>query len=174
MVRAVRLWLVWACSAIGLLGRTREMDRGLSLLRMWLSVLIWHTVSIRRRSLLVVVVSAVVVVWMSPLAASRLRNVGDHLHSTWDNARWAAATRGISRRGRASKSLGQLFDKGLTNIICSNVNCISNTKYDERTFCGKGQAAIRGIETGTRSFLDLTDTNSRLSDDGSYQNVWDK
>ncbi len=71
---------------------------------------------------------ALVVVRMTVLSASRLRNIWDHLHAAWNNTCWSTTTSSICRSCRTTKSFSQLFHQCLSDVVGSNVNCISYAK----------------------------------------------
>lgn len=83
---------------------------------------------------------------MTPLATTSLRDVWNNLHSTWNNASGQTSTSGVCRGGRATESLGQLLDESTADIVCRNVDRISNTEDNERTLSGQGKARLRGIQ----------------------------
>lgn len=74
---------------------------------------------------------------MTILPACGLRNIGNNLHTTWNNTRRATTSGSIRRRGRASETFGELFDKCNSDIVRCNVNGIRNTKNHERSLSGK-------------------------------------
>lgn len=71
---------------------------------------------------------ALVVVRMTVLSASRLRDVWDHLHAARNNARWSTTTSSICRSCRSTKPFSQLFHQCLSDVVSSDVNCISYTE----------------------------------------------
>lgn len=59
-------------------------------------------------------------------AGDGLRNIGHNLHAARDRANGCTVAGGISGSSRTAKALGQLLNEGLCDIICGNVNGISN------------------------------------------------
>jgi hypothetical protein len=86
------------------------------------------------------VVVSLVVIRMTVLTASWLRYIWNNLHPPWDHAGRSAGTGGICRGSWAPKSFGQLLDKGLSDIICSDVNSVSHTKNNQGPFSRQRQA----------------------------------
>lgn len=71
---------------------------------------------------------------MTVLTAYRLWNIRDNLHaSRHDTSRTTAA---CSVRGscRPTKSLRQLLNKGLPNVVGSNMDRVSDPKDDQGSF----------------------------------------
>ena len=115
--------------SIALLRRSSVMNGCLRLLLRWLAVEVGNTIGVGRRALRLVVVSAKIV-WMPIVAASWLRDVWNDLHATGDNAGRPSAASGVRGCSGASEALGQLLYECLADIVCSNVDCISDTKHD--------------------------------------------
>ena len=104
----------------------------LLLLLLWrLTMQVRYTVRIGRRLVSLVCVTAVVV-WMTVLSASRLRNIWNNLHASGHNTSRSAAPSGICRSSRSAKSLRQLLDKGLAYVISGYMDSVSNAKNNER------------------------------------------
>ena len=82
-------------TCITMLRRVRVMHRSLWLLLRWLAVKIGNTVGVCRGTLRLIVVTFVIV-WVSILAASRLGDVWDDLHSAWYNTCRSSTTSSIS------------------------------------------------------------------------------
>ena len=51
------------------------------------------------------------------------------------------------------------------------MDSVSNSEDHERTLRGERQARFRGVEARARSFLDLADPHTLLSNDGADQDV---
>ena len=134
------LWrLMWSSSSISLLRRTAIVYGRLSLLLGRLTMKIWDAIRVCRRTLWLIVMSSIVV-RMTILASSRLRDVRDDLHTAGNDTSRSSTSSGIRRSCGAAEALGQLLHERLSNVVSSNVHSICDTKNDERSFGGKGQA----------------------------------
>jgi hypothetical protein len=67
---------------------------------------------------------------MTVLTTSWLGHVRYNLHTTWDCSSRTAAPGGVSRGCWTSKALCKLLHKSHSNIVCCDVNSISDTKDD--------------------------------------------
>lgn len=115
-----------------------------------------------------------VVLWVAPRTTSWLWNIGDNLHASGDySGRTTTASR-VGGRRWAPKSLSQLLDKGASNVVSGNVNRISNAKDNKRTLRGERKTRIRRVEASARGFLDLTDADTALANDGANEDVRDE
>jgi hypothetical protein len=124
--------LLWASATIGHAARRVScvVKRSLCLLLRRLAMEVRHAVRVSRSPLGLVGVLPEVV-WMSPLTTGRLRDIWNYLHSSRDYTCWPATPGSICRSGRSTKSLSKLLDKRTSNIICSNMDSISNTKNNK-------------------------------------------
>lgn len=145
MATVVRL--MWASTSITVLWRSSIVERGLGLLLRWLAMKVRHAVRICRSALGLVVV-AFIVVWMTVLTASRLRNVWYNLHTTWNHTRWTSTSSSVGRSRRTAKPFSELFHKRASNVVRGDVDCIRNAKNDQGAFSRQWQARIRGVEAG--------------------------
>ena len=133
------LWrLMRSSSRIALLRRTAIVYRRLSLLLGWLTMKIWHAIRVRRRTLWLIVVAAIVV-RMTVLATSRLRHVRNDLHTARNDTSRSSASSSIRRSCWATEAFRQLLHKRLSNIVRCNVHSICDTENDERSFGGESQ-----------------------------------
>lgn len=82
-------------TCVTMLWRVRVVHRSLWLLLRRLAVKIGNTIGVCRSALRLIVV-AFEVVWVSVLAASRLRDIWDDLHSAWYNTSRSSTTSSIS------------------------------------------------------------------------------
>jgi hypothetical protein len=57
-----------------------------------------------------------------------LRNIRNDLHTSRDDTSRSATASSVGRSSRASETLGQLLNKGATDVVGSNVDGICNTK----------------------------------------------
>ena len=81
VLTAMVLRLMWTCASVPVLRGPRIMDWCLGLLLRWLTMEIGDAIGIRRATLSLIVVAAMVV-GMRILSAHRLRNIWNNLHST--------------------------------------------------------------------------------------------
>lgn len=139
LVGSMLWWLMWSSSGITLLRRTAIMYRRLRLLLGRLTMKIWDAIRICRRSLWLIIMPSIVV-RMTILASSRLRHVRDNLHTAGNNTSRSSTSGSIRRSCGATEALGQLLHKRLSNVVSSNVHSICDSKNDERSFGGEGQA----------------------------------
>jgi len=54
------------------------------------------------------------------------------------------------------------------------VDSVSHTQNDERTFSRQRQARVGCIQASARGFLNLTDSDTSLADDGTDEDVRDE
>lgn len=167
---ATMVRLMGTSTSVTVLWRSAIVKRCLGLLLRWLTVEVWHAIWIRRSSLGLVVM-ALVVVRMTVLTASRLRNVWHNLHPPWYHTSWTPTSSGVGRSCRAAEPFGELFHKRTSNVVRSDVNGIGNAQNDQRAFRRQWQTRLRGIEAGSRSFLNFPNTNPRFADDGPDQDM---
>lgn len=69
--------------------------------------------------------SSTVVFAMTKVAASGLRAVRNHLHSSGHDAGGTATPSGIGRRGGAAEAFVKLLEERASYIISSNMNSVS-------------------------------------------------
>src|SRR6185295_13565284 len=105
----------------------------------------WYTTMRMRRRPLGVLLAAEVV-RVSVLASGRLGDIGLYRHATWDDICSNTATRSILRSSRTAKSLRELLDQSLCNIIYSDMDSISNTKHNEGALAGVREHGIGCIQ----------------------------
>lgn len=74
------------------------------------------------------IVVTLIVIWVTIVATGRLWYIGHNLHPTRDNTSRTTATGGVRGRCRPSKAFCELFNEGLSYIVGSNMNGISNTE----------------------------------------------
>ena len=129
-----------------------------------------NTIRVCRRPLWVVGVSAGVI-WMTVLTSCGLRDVWNNLHTTGNDACWSSTAGSISGCGWAAEAFCELLNQGLAHVVGRNVDSVSNTKDYKRAFGGEGKTRVRGVKARSRSFLDLTNANSRFADNGTYEDV---
>lgn len=98
-----------------------------------------NTIGVGRGTMRLIIVS-LVVVRMTVLTPGWLRYIWNNLHPPRDNAGRATGASGVRRGGRAPESFCQLLNKGLSNIVCSDVNSVSHTENNQRSFGGQRQA----------------------------------
>lgn len=79
---------------------------------------------------------------------------------------------GVGRRGWTTKAFGELLKKSAANVISGDMDSISNSKDNQRTFRRKWKTGVGGIQSRSRSLLNLANSGSTFSDDGSNQNMW--
>jgi hypothetical protein len=115
-----------------------------------------------------------VVVGVTHLSTNLLGNIWDNLHTTRNNALRSAVAAGVVGCRWASKSFSQLLDKCASNVVCGNVHCIGNTKYNEGTLSRKRQGGLGCVQAGARLLLDFPNADARLSNDRSNEDVWDE
>lgn len=150
--KATMVWLLW------LLGSDASITSncGRSTIVHWYSWLglwgltmgsIWLAVAVARSRVSTAIVAAVV--GMSIISSGRLGNIRHNLHTTRNNTSRTSTSRSVSGSCRATKSLGELFEERATNIVCSNVDGVRNTKNDQRTLGREWEARVGSIETGT-------------------------
>lgn len=150
-------------------------DRGARMCRLRISAILRratvslgrHVVGSRVRTAVVVVVA------LTKVSAGGLRNVWDDSHATCDGSRTAAAG-SVGRGSSPAKALVELLQKGATDIVCGDVYSVSNARDDQRTLRRRGEAGVRSVQAGTRSFLDLLDARPTLPNDGADQNMGDQ
>jgi len=116
-------WLAWTARGlcIGNLLRIRLVG-----LWCWLSIL---RVCTTTTSLLLRRLSAMspVRVWVAVLTTGRLGYVWHNLHATRDNTSRTATSGSISRGCWAAEALGQLLNECYCDVVCCNVDGISDT-----------------------------------------------
>lgn len=76
---------------------------------------------------------------VSVLAVHGLRLIRYYLHSSGDRASRASGAGGIGGGGRAAVALGELFNKGISNVVSSDVDGVGDTGDDERALGGEGE-----------------------------------
>lgn len=121
-------------SRIALLRGTAIVYGRLRLLLGRLTMKIWHAIRVCRGTLWLVIVSSIIV-GMAVLASGRLGHVRNNLHTARNDTSRASAPSSIRRSCWATKALGQLLHKRLSNVVGSNVHSICDTKDDQRSFC---------------------------------------
>ena len=123
--------LVGACTrvCIGSL-RVRVVNGGLGDgCRGW-AVEIGDAIGVSRCALGTVVVAFISV--RIPIGSvHRLWLVGDNLHPPRDWASGAAGAGCVSRCSRAAKTLGQLLDKSIANVVSRDMNCVRNAEHNQ-------------------------------------------
>lgn len=107
------------------------------------------------------------------LTSSGLGDVRHNLHTSRDCTSRAATAGSVSRGSRSSKAFSELLDKSHGNIVGSNVHGISNAKDNERPFSRQRKTSVRGVQTSTRSLLNLADTDTGLSNDRTDEDMRD-
>lgn len=114
-----------------------------------------------------------VVVRVSVLTAGRLGDIRLDRHATRNHVSCCAAPGSVLGSTRATKTLRQLFDQCLSDIVHGNVNRIGNTKHDKRAFTRVGEHCVRSIQFGIGGLLDFSNANASFADDGADQDVGD-
>lgn len=125
----------------------------------------------RRHVVRAAVIVAGIVLASSVVARSRLRAVRHDLHTSRDGTGRSTASGGICRCGRAAESVVELLQKGATHVVSRNVDSIGNTHNHQRSLARHGEAGIRRVQAGTGGLLNLADTSTTLTDDGTDQDV---
>ena len=134
LMSSMLLRLMRASSGIAsLLRGATVMHRRLGLLLGRLPMKIWDAIWICGRTVRLIVMSPIIV-RMTILAAGRLRDIWNNLHTTWNHACGPSTTSRVRRGCWTTESLSQLLHKRLPHVISSNVNSIRYSKYDERSF----------------------------------------
>lgn len=123
---------------------------------------------------LLATIGASVIIRMTIVTTSWLRDVWDHLHSPRHYSCRATASGSIRGCGRPPKPLGELLEECATDIVGGNMNSISNSKDDQGAFRGKRKARVRSIETSTGGFLNLSNSDTSFANDRTNQNVRDQ
>ena len=126
--------LMGSSSRIALLRRTAIVYGRLRLLLGRLTMKIWHAIRICRRTLWLIGVSSIIV-RMAILTSGRLGHVRNNLHTTGNDTSRPSTSSSIRRSCWATKALGQLLHKRLSNVVSSNMHCIGDTENDQRSFC---------------------------------------
>jgi hypothetical protein len=139
-----------------------------------LAMHVGDTVLRRRCPLGVRIVTASEVARRSVLTTSRLWDVRLNRHTARDDVSSSSATGSILRGGRATETLGQLLNQGLSHIVNGNVNCISHAKNDEGSLARVRQHGIRSIQLRVRCILDLANAYATLTDDRANEDVGDE
>ena len=78
-----------------------------------------------------------VVLTLTEVAASGLRGVWDHLHTTRDDGSRPTASRGISRGRGAAETFVKLLEKSAAYIVSRDMNSIGYTHDHEGTLAGE-------------------------------------
>jgi hypothetical protein len=60
-----------------------------------------------------------------------LRNVRNNLHASGNHPSGAATASRIGRRSRPAKAFSKLLYKRAADVVCRNMDCIGNTKYNK-------------------------------------------
>lgn len=115
--------------------------------------------------------TSAVVLALSKVASGRLGAVWDDLHTARDDTSGATTARGICRGCRSTEALIELLQKCTSDVIGSDMHSVGYTHYYERALGGQRQTRVRGIESGARGFLNLTNSDTTLADDGSDEHV---
>lgn len=105
------------------------------------------------------------------LTTSRLRDVGHDLHATGHCSSGTTAPSSVRRSCRSSKAFSKLLNEGHGNVICGDVYGISNAEDNEGPFGGQGKASVGSVQTGTGRLLDLADTDTGLTNDGTNEDM---
>jgi hypothetical protein len=98
-----------------------------------------QSIRIGRRTLCDVCMSPIVV-RMSELPSSSLRNVRYNLHTTGNHTSWTTTTSRIGRGRRATKAFSQLLHKCAADVVCRNMDCIGNAEYNKRSLGAEREA----------------------------------
>lgn len=175
-VTSGHLWLLWSNAGVGggLWATVCDWSGGGALLWNWSSSLgsIWclgWSWSAARAWVVLLHVASLAIA-----ASCRLWDVWDNLHATWDNASWATLTGSICGCGWTTESGGELIHESGCDVVCGNVDGVSDTEDDEGSLAGKWQVHVGGVELGARLLLDLLDAGSSLADDGADEDGWDE
>lgn len=105
------------------------VDGGLGSRRRRLSVEVGDTVGVGRRTLRRVRV-ALVGLRVAVVSVERLRLVRNDLHSPGNRSSWSAGSSSVRRCGRSSIPLGELFHKGVRDVVGGDVNGIGDTGHN--------------------------------------------
>ncbi len=172
VMSTVWLRLMRAGAGVALPGRARSIvQRRLRMLLRSLTVQVRHAVRVRRSTVSLIGVLPVIV-WMTPLTTSSLRNIWHHLHSSRDGASGPTGPRCVRRGGWATESLGELLYEGTAHIIGGDVDCVGHSQYHQGALCRQRKARVGRVQSRSGGFLNLADPHARLSDDGANQDVW--
>lgn len=70
-------------------------------------------------------------VWVSRLASSVLRNIGNDLHAAHNRTMWTTLPLTVIRSCWSSKSICQLLNEGAANVVGGDVDGIGDTENNE-------------------------------------------
>lgn len=102
-----------------------------SLWHLWLETLLHLRLSISVGwALSWVMITTSLVIRMAVVAASWLWHIWNYLHTAWDDTGRPTTAGSICRGGRTAEALSELLEESASNIICSNMNRISDTEHD--------------------------------------------
>lgn len=167
---AVRLGLLRASTDVGGARRTSTVG-ALRVLHGRLALLVRSTILSSRSTSRGGSLPAAVLIRVTHLAASVLRNVWNDLHAARDDALRTTVANGVGRSSGATEAFSQLLNKRAADVVGGDVNSVRDTEDDEGAFSREGQARLGGVEARTRCLLNLADSNTALADDGTDEDV---
>lgn len=172
---SVRLGLLRTSAGVGSTGRLRRIShRSWSVLHWWLTLLVGHAVLWAWGALRVLLLLSAVVIGMAHLPTGVLRDVRDDLHAAGYHALRTSVTYSVRGSSRTTEAISQLLDERAADVVGCDMHSVSHSQHDEGALGGERQAGLRCIQTGSGGFLDLTNPDTLLADDGTNEDVRDE